>query len=379
MILKSLVLCSDEKTVRLLRRVLSDLEIAAEHCERPEDAIHKLTRERFEAVIVDCGNDPTSAAVLKAVRSAPCNKRAIAVAIVDAKANLRAIFDLGAHFVLYKPFSAERAKSSFRAARALMKRERRRNFRLPIQIPVLLTGSADHHIQTIDISEGGFSVKLSRKSRESGRLRFAFTLPGADHEIEGVAEVAWESPNHQAGIRFSEISAAALHQLKTWLNSNSLEFEKDDPPVHCRLTDLSLGGCYLETASPFPVRTRIALSMRVRELEFRAQGLIRVMHPEIGMGVEFTQRTGQQRQDVANFIQSLMDGQGGPSDLLVEPEGLDQELELPATKSLSGEVEDPLLELFLNRAELPADVFLGELRKQRRTQSADPAETVFEI
>jgi CheY-like chemotaxis protein len=379
MILKSLVLCSDEKTVRLLRRVLSDLEIAVDHCQGPEDAIQKLTRHRFEAVVVDCDSASSFPAVLKAVRSAPCNKRAIAVAIVDAKANLRAVFEMGAHFVLFKPFSAERAKSSFRAARALMKRERRRNFRLPIEVPVLLTGSSDHRLHTIDISEGGFSVKLTSRSRETGRMRFSLTLPGTPNEIEGTAEVAWESPNLQAGIRFSEISAAALHQLKAWLNSNSPEFDKDDPPVRCRLTDLSLGGCYLETPSPFPVRTGIALSMRVGDLECRAQGLIRVMHPENGMGVEFTQRTSQQRQDVANFIQALMDGQGGPSDLLVEPEGLDQESELPATNALSGELEDPLLDLFLHRAQLSTDAFLGELRKQRRTQNADPAETVFEI
>jgi hypothetical protein len=31
----------------------------------------------------------------------------------------------------------------------------------------------------------------------------------------------------------------------------------------CKLTDLCLGGCYLETGSPFPLRTRIILSMQV--------------------------------------------------------------------------------------------------------------------
>ena len=35
MSLKSLVLCSDEKIVRVLRRVLSDLEIGIEHCTDP--------------------------------------------------------------------------------------------------------------------------------------------------------------------------------------------------------------------------------------------------------------------------------------------------------------------------------------------------------
>ena len=53
MSLQSLVFCPDEKIVRVLRRVLSDLEIAVERCSDPDSAIRKLTRQRFEAVIVD--------------------------------------------------------------------------------------------------------------------------------------------------------------------------------------------------------------------------------------------------------------------------------------------------------------------------------------
>ncbi|MGA8867065.1 MAG: hypothetical protein WB510_08860, partial [Candidatus Sulfotelmatobacter sp.] len=131
--LKSLVLSSDAKIVRVLRRTLGDLEIGVEHCASAESALHKLTRDRFEAIIVDCA-DTGSADVLRSARNAPCNKRAVAVAILDPVIGLRSAFELGAHFVLYKPVSSERAKTSFRAARALMKRERRRNSRVSIQI-----------------------------------------------------------------------------------------------------------------------------------------------------------------------------------------------------------------------------------------------------
>src|ERR1700758_3066921 len=136
MSLKSLVLCSDEKIVRVLRRVLSDLEIGIEHCSDPDGAIRKLTRRRFEAIIIDCTDLKVATSVLKSARSAPCNKRAIAVAIMDGHNGLRSAFDRGAHFVLYKPVSTERARASFRAARALMKRERRRNARVAVQLPV---------------------------------------------------------------------------------------------------------------------------------------------------------------------------------------------------------------------------------------------------
>src|SRR5580704_8227345 len=138
MSLKCLLLCSDDKIVRVLRRVLSDLEIAVEHCTEADSAIRKLTRQRFEAVIVDCNDEKIASLVLRSARSAPCNKRAVAVAVVDGQKALRSAFELGAHFVLYKPVSSERAKASFRAARALMKRERRRNARVAVEIPVTL-------------------------------------------------------------------------------------------------------------------------------------------------------------------------------------------------------------------------------------------------
>src|SRR5947209_11158683 len=89
MSLQSLVFCPDEKIVRVLRRVLSDLEIAVERCSDADSAIRKLTRQRFEAVIVDCSDEHTASLVLKSARSAPCNKHAVAVAIVDGNTKLR--------------------------------------------------------------------------------------------------------------------------------------------------------------------------------------------------------------------------------------------------------------------------------------------------
>src|SRR5579872_1464409 len=133
--LRSLLLCSDEKIVRVLRRTLGDMDISVEHCSSSEVALRHLTRERYEAIIVDCAG-PGAASVLRGARTAPCNKRAVAVAILDPAVGLRSAFDLGAHFLLYKPVSAERAKSSFRAARALMKKERRRNSRVAVRMPV---------------------------------------------------------------------------------------------------------------------------------------------------------------------------------------------------------------------------------------------------
>jgi c-di-GMP-binding flagellar brake protein YcgR len=368
MSLQALVLCSDDKILRVLRRVLSDLEIAVEYCSDADSAVRKLTRRRFEAVVVDCNDEDMAAQVLASVRAAPCNKRCIAVAMIDGQKAVRSAFALGAHFALYKPISAERARTSFRAARALMKCERRRNARVAMQIPVALireTGAGERKTVTSDISLGGMSLKLSRRAQSAGPMRIRFTLPGTEHGIECAAEVAWEGGGAQSGIRFVNVSPEQREQIKSWLARHSPEIEPDDPPAPCELTDLSLGGCYLEMASPFPVGARVTLIMRAAKLENRAEGLVRVMHPEIGMGVEFTRASSQQREQLEKFIHVLRSNKGIQPELVVEPEGMnDTEPVRPEPHTLD-EMEDPLLDLFRRNPDFTIESFRSELRKQR--------------
>ncbi len=366
MSLRALVLCSDDRIVRVLRRVLSDLEIGMYHCPDSETAVRRLTRQRFEAVIVDCADEASAAAVLSSSRSAPCNKQAVAVAIIDGQKGLRSAFDLGAHFVLYQPISTERAKSSFRAARALMKRERRRNSRVPMEIPVALAwekGGSEIQAKTFDISEGGLSLKLSHRPRQSGRIQVDLTLPEVNHRLKNVVEVAWESTS-QIGFRFMDLDPDAHSVLKKWLATHQPDLEPDDPPAKCKLTDLTLGGCYLQIRAPFPLRTHVILSMQLPDLKLQVEGVVRVMHPEVGMGVEFTQRTLEQREKVEKFIHSLMSSNGVVPELMVEPERLDKEGD-PDLPAADGDEEDPLLQLFRSKAELSAEDFHTELLKQR--------------
>jgi DNA-binding response OmpR family regulator len=365
--LQSLILSTDEKILRVLRRVLSDLEIDVTHVTEAEAAIRKLTRERFEAVIVDCHREETAAHVLRSARSALCNKRAVAVAILDSAQAVRSAFDLGAHFVLYKPISMERAKASFRAARALMKCERRRNIRIPVEIPIALVFANGEQTKTVttDFSAGGMAIQLPKKTNQSGPLKAVFTLPGSDHEAHCPAEIAWQNAGKQTGVRFTDVTPETQHQIKEWLARHSPEFEEDDPPVSCKLTDLSLGGCYMELPVPFPLRARVILSMGVAGTKMRVDGIVRVAHQDVGMGVEFTRKTEEQRKHVETFLQTLMNSGASVPELLVEPEGLEP-MDLPIQAEAAQ--EDPLLELFRTKANLPTQAFQEELRKQRSGQ-----------
>jgi hypothetical protein len=369
MSLKSLLLSSDEKTVRILRRVLSDLEIGVDHCAGAEAAIRKLTRQRFEAIIVDCSNAEEATSVLKAAKAAPANNRAIAIVLVESGMGLRGGFETGAHFVLHKPLSGERAKASFRAVRALMKRERRRQLRVAVQIPVECRafGSAvTYKAKTIDLCEGGMAIQFPGPLPKENSLRFSLDLPAMDKRFEVEGELAWGGARDQAGVRFKGISDEQRDTLRQWLNSQLPDPEPDDPPVSCVLTDLSLGGGYLKTVSPFPQGTRVILSMKSGDIELRAGGVVRVTHPEFGMGVEFIQATPEQHDHVHQMIETLRANGAKSPELQVEPDGLEPHGDGPPEPQVPG-IEDPLLELFRHKSQMPVESFLEQMREQRQT------------
>jgi hypothetical protein len=136
-----------------------------------------------------------------------------------------------------------------------MKRERRRNTRIPVETPVTIQindGAGQMRAVTSDLGEGGIAVQLAHRPKNLGAVTIQFSLPGTQDNIECIGAVAWENPGRQVGLRFVDLAPEMNERLKAWLSSHSPEFEQDDPPAPCKLTDLSMGGCYLETGSPFP-------------------------------------------------------------------------------------------------------------------------------
>jgi hypothetical protein len=394
--LKSLLLSSDEKTVRILRRVLSDLEIGVEHCSAAEDAIRRITRQRFEAIIVDAANVEEASTVLRGVQAAPVNKRALSIVLVESAVGLKGGFGMGAHFVLHKPFAVERAKASFRAVRALMKRERRMQMRVPVEIPVECYGARQYRGKTIDLCEGGMAVRFSGRVGKESTLRFSLELPGMKQRLELQGEMAWEGSDDHVGVRFKNASDEQIRALRQWLNSQLPEAEPDDPPVTCHLTDLSLGGCYLTTVSPFPRGTRVLLSIKTSDLEVHAEGVVLVAHPEFGMGVEFLQTTDEQRNRVHGMITMLRANPDKSPELQVEPQGLENSFadgdfsrfqisashasEAPGSAGPASSIatvdiaaaegnvaEDALIDLFRSKFQVPVDTFLEQMREQRQS------------
>jgi hypothetical protein len=128
---------------------------------------------------------------------------------------------------------------------------------------------------------------------------------------------------------------------------------------------LSLGGCYVETSSPFPEASAVDLCLKASGLEVHAEGLVRVMHPGHGMGIEFPARTEQQRKSVGEFIEFLTGQPGAQPTLETSPRSLTASAVDLSQNVESGDAEDPLLELLRTGSELEQEEFLAELTRQR--------------
>jgi hypothetical protein len=139
---------------------------------------------------------------------------------------------------------------------------------------------------------------------------------------------------------------------------------------HCKLTDLSTGGCYVETEAPFPEGALVDFCLKTNDMEVHTEAMVRVMHPGHGMGVEFPSRTPEQRAKVGDLIDALRNSPGAMPELIISPRALvadvkqfqpeDVEIEIPGD-----ELEDPLLELLRRGASLQQEDFMAELQQQR--------------
>jgi hypothetical protein len=186
--------------------------------------------------------------------------------------------------------------------------------------------------------------------------------------------VAWANPNGQTGVHFLDLDDSTKAQLKGWVEAASGRNGGPEETVpHCKLTDLSLGGCYLETDSPFPEHALVDLCLRTEEIAVHTEGMVRVTHPGHGMGVEFPSRTAEQRAHVGDLIGLLRSGPQSMLELIVSPRALTADLsQFEHAAGLADEtadLEDALLELLRRGCALEQDDFLAELRRQRSGES----------
>ncbi|MBI1740134.1 MAG: PilZ domain-containing protein [Acidobacteriales bacterium] len=375
MILQALLVSKDDLAAETLTQVLANFGVAVDRSSAADVAVARLEEEYFDQIIVDFDDPGTASLVLESNRrqvSPEQRKPAVTVALLRDASQIRAILGAGAHFILVKPLTYDQAQATLRAATALLKRERRQSFRIPVQAAVSIRTEEVPNLEGIllDLSSGGMDVLAAKPLPSAALARFSFELPDGNVQVEGDAEIAWSSANGQTGLRFLDMDVRMREQLNEWLAGHSQEAlpEEPDPVSHCKLTDMSLGGCYVETESPFPQSSAVDLCLKAAGMEIHTEGLVRIMHPSHGMGIEFPARTEEQRKSVGDFIEFLTQQPGATPELEISPRALRASAEeLNQEPEAGSENDDPLLELLRGGDALEQAQFLDDLHRQRNS------------
>jgi len=372
---QALLVSSDDSAADVLGKVLPSFGIALDRSSDLETTLARIQQQKFDALIIDFDDPKAAEEVLQQAQklgASPLN-----IALVADSGQVRSILNGGAHFVLYKPVTEEAAKAGLKAAAALLSRERRRAFRVPVQAPVEITLPDKRKLDGIllDLSETGMDVLTAEPQLAGSLLACRFQLPDGTLEVGAHGQVAWANPNGQTGVHFLDLQENILNELKSWLKAAAATAGTvaDETVPHCKLTDLSLGGCYVQTDAPFPERALVDLCLKTNEMEVHTEGMVKVAHPGHGMGVEFPSRTAEQRAQVGNLIGFLQNSPEATPELSISPKALLADLSQfrPDDKNpqeSSEELEDPLLELLRRGSSLQQEDFLAELQEQRNPQ-----------
>ena len=367
----ALVVCPDQDSASLLALIQSELGMTAEHTPSISAGIELLDSRHFDAIVLDYRADQSSEEFLARLRQSSKNRSSMLIAIVDGTVNARPVFGLGANFVLYRPLSSERTRMSLRAARGLMRRERRRSPRKPVSSTanVAYPGAPELNAALTDLSDGGTSLLTASRIPPACKVYFEFALPGQKQLVRLSGEVAWQDASGRTGIRFLDVPQSSRRLMQTWLQQNnahsatglpvqtsankstatqslapqsrpSLE-PRPEPqdatlvsnagnrrgeqryacklgaevyslgtsvPNRCTLSDISEGGCYVEMPSPLAGQSGVEILIRTADAKFKIRGQVLTTHPGFGMGVRFMLRDSAEREEILRLLAVLSAG-----------------------------------------------------------------------
>ena len=219
MTLSALLVCVDQAPAQVLGAVLEELSIGVESCPDFARAAIRLAQERFDVVIVDGESNKDVIALLRDTRASRLNDATLAVAVVAGQESIREMFSLGVNFVLYKPVAYDRALSSMRAAREVMRKDKRKNARADVHTHATVDYATvvQERATLINLAQDGMSVQFGKKLPPVSKVYFQFKLPGQAANIRLSGQVVWQDWKGRAGVQFVDVPKASRRLLTDFL------------------------------------------------------------------------------------------------------------------------------------------------------------------
>src|SRR5690349_7837369 len=206
MTLSALLVCPDGKAAEVLQRVLKELSIRVESCPDFARAGIRAAQQRFDVIIVDGSNGEVTS-LLRETRVSRKNDATLAVVVVPSQESIRELFSLGVNFVLYKPVAYDRALSSLKAARAVMRKEKRKSARATVHTHATVdyANVEQEKATLIDLAEDGMAVMFGKKLPPTSKVYFQFKLPGQVNNVRLSGQLVWQDWTGRGGVQFIDV------------------------------------------------------------------------------------------------------------------------------------------------------------------------------
>jgi len=215
----ALLVSADPVTIQQFSLALRELSISPDTCKDAVSAGLLLKRRKFDAVIVDLQLGEQSGLILDEVHLSASNRTAVSFGIGNSDAETTVAFRKKAQFVFERPLSPQSIHKILNPAYGLILRERRRYFRCPISLPVIIQreGGQEIRCDSVNVSGGGMALSTQVPMAPGENVRVQFTLP--DHEAPIVAEstICWLKTGH-LGVRFASVADYHNSELQAWLS-----------------------------------------------------------------------------------------------------------------------------------------------------------------
>jgi len=228
MTLSALLVCTDKAAAEVLSRVLKELSIRVEACPDFARASIRAAQERFDALIIDAQSSAEVLSLLRDTRTSRLNDATLAVAVVPSQESIRELFSLGVNFVLYKPVAYDRALSSLRAARAVMRKEKRKNARAMVHTHATVdyANVEQEKATLVNLAPGGMAVLFGKKLPPTSKVYFQFKLPEQNASVRLSGQVVWQDWNGCAGVQFVDVPKASRKLLDEFLGASLPKVEE---------------------------------------------------------------------------------------------------------------------------------------------------------
>jgi len=222
MTLSALLVCVDRAAADILSRVLKELSIRVEACPDFARASMRAAQERFDVIIVNGHSSTEVLSLLRETRTSRLNDKTLAVAVMPSQESIRDLFSLGVNFVLYKPVAYDRALSSLRAARAVMRKEKRKNARAVVHTHATVDyANVERERATlVNLAGDGMQVLFGKKLPPMSKVYFQFELPGQMSSVRLSGQLMWQDWNGRSGVQFVDVPKASRKLLDEFLDAH---------------------------------------------------------------------------------------------------------------------------------------------------------------